>query len=188
MKEQLQRSEKLGRSLAHHPRLAKAREVRALAKVATVGILSPNVLVGAFVSLDPSPAYQLTQDYPTVVWACFAAAIPFAPMPSSSTRTELEHLLKISHAKLLFVHPDLVALAVTAGFKREHMILIENRPYWRGATVDRLIERGAAYPDLQQDGEWPSNASGLCYVLFSSGSTGAPKGEPSELACRQLSP
>lgn len=128
------------------------------------------------------------QEYITLIHACLRIAVPFALISSYSTPFELKHALSLSKATRLFVGPQFMksvrTAAAEAGIPQDRIYLIQDassRP--RGKAVKGkakqslwgIIEdvRGRKLPlvDIR-----PARENTLAYLVFSSGTSGLPKG------------
>jgi acyl-CoA synthetase (AMP-forming)/AMP-acid ligase II len=118
--------------------------------------------------------------------ACIRLTIPFAPLSSSSTTGELEYLLKKSRVTRLFVHPVLLPtveqVASQVGLSSEHIYALTGNPLFPYTSIQTLIDRVAGVRDIEV---YPADKDTLAYLMFSSGTTGLPKGRSGELPAIQ---
>jgi acyl-CoA synthetase (AMP-forming)/AMP-acid ligase II len=119
------------------------------------------------------------QDYITLVHSCLTIATPFALISSYSTPFELVNALSLSKVTRLFVDakllPKLLPAAMEVGIPTDKIYLLLGRvPGFR--TVSELIDsvREKRIPFV---GVRPVKNDTLAYLVFSSGTTGLPKGE-----------
>jgi len=112
--------------------------------------------------------------------ASLSQAVPFAPLPAPVTHRELKHCLKTSQANHIFVHVNLLPVALSAcnelGIPKDHVYILEgNVPHgFRSfdsmvTTAKKQIEPSVGIKQVKKDT--------LAYLLFSSGTTGLPKGK-----------
>jgi len=107
-----------------------------------------------------------------------AAGIPFALFPASPTPYELKHLVKVSKVKKIFTSPqnleNVRIVAKEAGFpESDGIFILEGRVKGR-RSFDDLIR---SVKEPAKNYAKPVNKDALAYLLFSSGTTGPPKGE-----------
>lgn len=103
---------------------------------------------------------------------------PFALLPSHSKQFELVHLLKLSQLSKLFVQPKYLESARAAskqvGLSEDNIFLLEGASPGK-ISLDDLIrdveERKVPAVDIR-----PAEKDTLAYLVFSSGTTGLPKG------------
>ena len=122
-----------------------------------------------------------------LVHAALLLAVPFALLPSKPTLAELVDLLnKLKSAPKrvrlrLFVHPSLLRLALQgvkqAGISSEYIYSIgghskEKRCLGVNSLVENVRRRNLARQPVV-----PVQKDTLAYLLFSSGTSGTPKGE-----------
>ncbi|KLO18615.1 AMP binding protein [Schizopora paradoxa] len=139
-----------------------------LARGDTVAIFSPNCLA-----------------YPIAVHGCFMAGLRVTVANPSYKPAELAHQFKDSSAKVLFVHPTLLQMALSMfkvmkiGFKEVKRRIIILR-YDVGAPgnsgfiqLEKLLGKGQLVLEEIFDGALSKETALICY---SSGTTGKPKG------------
>jgi len=115
-----------------------------------------------------------------LVHACLKIAVPFALVSSYSTAAELEYLIKKANVTLLFAHPNVQDMALEVGphtnipathiyiFGGEASGVAPNVP-----TIQKLIDRTQSLKGVDVV---PAGRDTLAYLVFSSGTTGPPKG------------
>lgn len=114
--------------------------------------------------------------------------VPFALLPSHSKLFELVHLLKLSKVTKLFVQPKYLQGAIAAakevGLHERNIFLLEGHSGER-KSLDGLIrdvqKRNVSHIDIR-----PASKDTLAYLVFSSGTTGLPKGRVSRLSGQLL--
>lgn len=112
-----------------------------------------------------------------MIYACFAAGVPVAPMSSTSSALEARHLSQLGQCAIIFVHPKCLATIQKAGYPKEQVVLIEPAKIdWHGPTLDDCVKIGKASAVIVSGGIHPVPAHRVGLILFSSGSTGNPKG------------
>ena len=115
-----------------------------------------------------------------------AAGIPFALFPASPTPYELKHLVKVSKVRKVFTSPrnfeNARIVAKEAGFSESDGIFI----------LEGKVEGKRSFDDLVCSVKEPAknyvktvNRDALAYLIFSSGTTGPPKGEALHKAYRR---
>ncbi|KAI9451390.1 acetyl-CoA synthetase-like protein [Russula earlei] len=126
-----------------------------------VGILSENCL-----------------DYPVLAFALLKLAVPMALLPSMSTLQETVALIKLAGITFLFVneemHPHAAAAARESGLPEEYVFIIQGHVTGK-VSLARLIEHVVAR-GLPRVPTQPVRDDTLAYLVFSSGTTGLPKG------------
>jgi acyl-CoA synthetase (AMP-forming)/AMP-acid ligase II len=147
-----------------------------------VGILSENCLVCLKIPfrghLCRLPTMLPPKEYPVLVFALLKIAVPIAFIPSQSTLQETVELLKLSGVTRLFaseqLYPHAAAAAKMIGFSEKSIFILQGEVAGK-ASLPRLIgnvkARGlpkTATREVQDDT--------LAYFMFSSGTTGLPKG------------
>jgi len=107
-----------------------------------------------------------------------AAGIPFALFPASPTPYELKHLVKVSKVRKVFTSPrnleNARIVAKEAGFSESDGIFILEGKVEGNRSFDDLVRSGK---EPAKDYAKPVSQDALAYLLFSSGTTGPPKGE-----------
>ncbi|KAG7089545.1 hypothetical protein E1B28_011218 [Marasmius oreades] len=118
-----------------------------------------------------------SMDYPVVVHALLALAIPFSLIPAYSTHFELLHAFRLSKITRLFVQPEYLraalAVAKDVNLPAERIYIIgRNVKKYQG--LDNMVERvqKANIPILSPR---PATTDTLAYLVFSSGTSGPPK-------------
>jgi long-subunit acyl-CoA synthetase (AMP-forming) len=103
--------------------------------------------------------------------------VPVCPLSSYSTVSELSNLLSVSTVTRLFVHPNLLPIALeaasNAGLPHEHVYVLGGQVAGRkslGDMIDEIIERKTPVVPVK-----PVKHNTLAYLLFSSGTSGVPK-------------
>ena len=117
-----------------------------------------------------------------------AAGIPFALFPASPTAYELKHLVKVSQVRKVFTSlhnlENARIVAKEAGFSESNGIFILEGEGKGMRSFDDLV-RSVKKP--AQDYAKPVGKDALAYLVFSSGTTGPPKGEKRTLENTNLS-
>ena len=107
-----------------------------------------------------------------------AAGIPFALFPASPTLYELRDLVKLSKVKTIFTSPRNVKNArivgKEAGLSESNGIFILEGKVEGERSFDDLV---CSVKEPAKDCVKPVDKDTLAYLLFSSGTTGPPKGE-----------
>lgn len=107
-----------------------------------------------------------------------AAGIPFALFPASSTLYELKDLVKLSKVKTIFTSPQNLKnarIAVKeAGFSESNGIFILEGRVEGERSFDDIVR---SVKEPAKDYVKPVDKDALAYLIFSSGTTGPPKGE-----------
>ena len=118
------------------------------------------------------------QDYIALVHSLLAAGIPFALFPASPTPYELKHLVKVSKVKKVFTSlrnlESARIIAKEAGFPESDGIFILEGKAEGNRSFDDLVR---SVKEPAKDYAKPVSKDALAYLLFSSGTTGPPKGE-----------
>jgi len=112
--------------------------------------------------------------------ALLSQTIPFAPISAHVTQHELRHCLKTSHANHVFVHVNLLPVALSVchdlGIPKDHVYILEGNAPHGFRSFDGMIARAQKQrEDFVQIKQAEKDT--LAYLLFSSGTSGLPKGE-----------
>ena len=113
-----------------------------------------------------------------IIHSLLAAGIPFALFPASPTPYELKHLVKVSKVGKVFASPrnleNARIVAQEAGFSElDGIFILEGKVEGRRSFDDLVLsvkEPAAGYAK-------PVGKEALAYLIFSSGTTGPPKGK-----------
>jgi acyl-CoA synthetase (AMP-forming)/AMP-acid ligase II len=100
--------------------------------------------------------------------------VPFAMFSSYSTPFELQHMLKLTSPTRLFVTPTLLPLALTSGFPKDRIYILDGNAQGHtsyGDLVARARDDRLPRLPIQQ-----AQRDTLAYLTFSSGTSGLPKG------------
>jgi len=107
-----------------------------------------------------------------------AAGIPFALFPATPTLYELRDLVRLSKAKTIFTSPrnlkNARIVGKEAGFSESNGIFILEGKVEGERSFDDLV---CSVKEPSKDCVKPVDKDTLAYLLFSSGTTGPPKGE-----------
>jgi acyl-CoA synthetase (AMP-forming)/AMP-acid ligase II len=113
-----------------------------------------------------------------MIHTLLAIAVPFALLSSYSTPFEFEHALRLSCATRLFVNPRLLPLAINVakkvGFPEGNIYLLEGNVPGKRSFGDMIKHvKNTHIPRLAVR---PVKKDTLAYLIFSSGTSGLPKG------------
>jgi acyl-CoA synthetase (AMP-forming)/AMP-acid ligase II len=112
------------------------------------------------------------------VHALWKLTVPLALLSSYSTPFELEHQLRTSRATTLFVHPNALDRALLVaeklGLSTENIYILEGSVPGR-LSIEDLVQRTKDVPTVPSR---PAGKDTLAYLVFSSGTSGLPKGAP----------
>ncbi|KAG6864934.1 hypothetical protein C0991_006285 [Blastosporella zonata] len=118
-----------------------------------------------------------SSDYIAILHSLLSLTVPFALISHYSTPFELKHALELSKVTRLFVNANLIPLVLPVAKK---VGLPSNRIYVLGGRVrgrksfKELIEE-AITRNIPAQGPRPAKKNSLAYLIFSSGTSGAPK-------------
>lgn len=108
-------------------------------------------------------------EYAVLFLGCLRAGVAVAPLPTSSTEEALAAMLSDSEAKKLFVSADLLTLTNSMDGIVPLPIVI-NAQDGIQALKSWIASAGTEFSTVNTQPDWPFN------VIYSSGTTGAPKG------------
>lgn len=118
------------------------------------------------------------QDYITLVNSLLAITVPFAMLSAFSTPFELKHTMRTAKVTVLFVEAGLLPKALEAakevGLPDSAIHLLEGKAAGKKNFQDMIHEvrtRG-----LERVAAKPATKKTLAYLVFSSGTSGLPKG------------
>jgi len=119
------------------------------------------------------------QDYITLIHACLYITTPFVLISALSKPFELKNALKLSNATCLFVDEKLLSnllpVAKELGISPERIFVLSSRILSNRRSFSQLIdERRTGNADIIP--VRPARKDTLAYLVFSSGTTGLPKG------------
>ena len=120
----------------------------------------------------------------SLVHSLLAITVPFVTFSAYSTEFEFQHSIKLSGATRLFASPTLLHLTQISGLPDDCIYILEGDVEGRisyATLVDRV--RQTKIPRLPVR---PAKRDTLAYLVFSSGTTGLPKGERAFLDYRIL--
>ncbi|KAI0771372.1 amp dependent CoA ligase [Irpex lacteus] len=117
-------------------------------------------------------------EYVALVHSLLVITTPVVLYSAYSTATELTHVMRTCRPTKLFVQASLLPNALHAarenGFGEEHIYLLEGDVHGKQSFVDLISNTKVhAVPRIPVR---PASKSTLAYVVFSSGTTGLPKG------------
>jgi len=118
------------------------------------------------------------QEYPALVHSLLAAGIPFALFPADPTPYELKHLVKVSKIRKIFTSlRNLEKARIAAkegGFSESEGIFVLEGKVKGKRSFDDLVR---SVKEPAKDYAKAVDSDALAYLIFSSGTTGLPKGE-----------
>ena len=113
-----------------------------------------------------------------LVHSLLAAGIPFALFPANPTPYELKHLVKVSKTRKIFTSPrnleSVQIAAKEAGFSESDGVFILEGKVKGKRSFDDLVR---SVKEPAKDYVKTVDKDALAYLVFSSGTTGPPKGE-----------
>jgi len=116
---------------------------------------------------------------PTLINALLSQTVPFALFSAHVTQRELRHCLKTSNANHVFVHANLLPVALSVchdlGFPKDHIYILEGNAPHGFRSFDGMIAR-AKEQSVSRVPIKQAKKNTLAYMVFSSGTTGLPKG------------
>jgi acyl-CoA synthetase (AMP-forming)/AMP-acid ligase II len=125
-----------------------------------------------------------------LIHALCSLAVPFAPCSAYATPYELAHSLRLSGASHLFVHSDKLKIGLQAakevGIPTSKVYILQGKAPHGFISLQQLIHR-VERDRLPIIPIKPVVANQLAFVLFSSGTTGLPKGIAFDLECTSFS-
>ena len=132
---------------------------------------------------------SVRQDYVVLVIALLKIAIPFVPISCYSTPFELRHALSLTQVTRLFVAPQyrsrVSPIATELGIP-SHEIYLMNEDISGQVSVESLIRR-AKEKQIPEEQVRIVSKDTLGSLIFSSGTTGLPKGLPMNNCLNQAS-
>lgn len=150
-----------------------------------VGIISDNSSVsGQRFRQSNGMAQWLLQDYVTLTLALLKIAVPYVLISCYSTPFELRHALSLSKATRLFVAPQylgrVLPTALELGMSKDNMYLM-NEDVKGQKTIESFI-RGVETGEIPEEKARIVTKDTIAYMVFSSGTSGLPKGWSESLA------
>jgi long-subunit acyl-CoA synthetase (AMP-forming) len=119
------------------------------------------------------------QDYISLIHSLLVITVPYALLSSYSTSFELSHGFRLSKITRLFVHPKLLSIALKVakevGFREDRIYILGN-PVQGRTSYEQLIQRVRS-GQIPRIAIRPAKRDTLAYLVFSSGTTGLPKGQ-----------
>ena len=127
----------------------------------------------------------MIKEFPVLTFALLKVAVPLALFPAHSTFHETVALLRLSSITSLFVserlYPHALAAAKEIGLPEEKIFILQGEVKGK-VSLPRLIDnvkaRGLPRVPTQSVGD-----ETLAYLVFSSGTTGLPKGNFTSFSC-----
>lgn len=115
-----------------------------------------------------------------MIHALFCITTPFALLSAFATPFELVHSFKVAKATRIFVEPSLLPHALAAakevGLPADRIYIlqghVDGRKSW-GEMISDIKARGVPREPIR-----PATKDTLAYLVFSSGTSGLPKGTP----------
>lgn len=141
-----------------------------------VGILSENCLV-CYISIHWSTLKRLRsflQDYVALIHSLLAIAVPFVMFSSYATPYEFENAHSLAQPTRIFASPSLLPLALNSGIPAARIYLLEgeNKSH---TSYDQLIS-SVRKNSISRLPVRHATKDTLAYMIFSSGTSGLPKG------------
>ena len=120
-------------------------------------------------------------EMPSLYWACQTIGAIFTPFNWRASGPEMAYVINDAEAKLVVYEErsaaSAMATVVEAGFPEDRVIHLDG-----GVGVDF----GAVADGKPYDGRQPSAENGICLMLYTSGTTGRPKGVPRSHAAERV--
>jgi long-subunit acyl-CoA synthetase (AMP-forming) len=117
------------------------------------------------------------------VHSLLAVTTPFALFSTYATPREMTHTLTKSKSTHIFVHASLLAnllpVAREHGFPEDHIYILEGQPSTGPnlPSFGQLIQN-VRYNKIPREPVRQAGKDTLAYLVFSSGTSGLPKGNP----------